>query len=173
MRIASRLRWSCVPLARTLLTNRVAITCDGAFGYFKKKCSRCSRGHHACVAVEPPLFPLLAACMAARAAHARAVANESEEEENLRAAALAAGDDLIEGLATFDRNRHKVTGDRATPRKRAAGAAQGGLQEDTLLELQSLRRGIFALVEVGKAVSLSPSTSFRASAILTACAAPA
>jgi hypothetical protein len=167
------LRWSCASLARTLLTTRVALDCNATFGAFKKKCTRCANGRHACVAVEPPMFPLLAACMDARAAHARAQRDESEDEDELRAAALAAGDDLIEGLAAFDRNRNKVTGDRPTPRKRTAGAAQGGLNEDTLLELQSLRRGIFALVEVGKAVSLSFLHSFRASTILTACVAPA
>jgi hypothetical protein len=109
--------------------------------------------------------------MDARAAHARAQRTEAEDEDELRAAALAAGDELIDGLAAYDRNRNKVTGDRPTPRKRAAGTAQGGTNEETLLELQSLRRGIFALVEVGKAVSLL-SLFPRASAMLTACVAP-
>lgn len=117
------------------------------------------------------MYPLLAACMAARAAHARAQRTEAEDEDELRAAALAAGDDLVEGLAVYDRNRNKVTGDRPTPRKRGAAAAPATSNEETLLELQSLRRGIFALVEVGKAVSRS-SFLFRASLMLTACVAP-
>jgi hypothetical protein len=81
------------------------------------------------------MFPLLAACIDARAAYARAQRGESEDEDELRAAALAASDDLIEGLAAFDRNRNKVTGDRPTPRKRAAGTSQSSTNEETLLEL--------------------------------------
>jgi hypothetical protein len=44
------------------------------------------------------MFPLLAACIDARAAYARAQRGESEDEDELRAAALAASDDLIEGV---------------------------------------------------------------------------
>jgi hypothetical protein len=68
--------------------------------------------------------------------------------------AIAAGQQLIDDLAAFKVNRNRTTADRQVNRKRSAAAAQG-TDPVLLAEVQSIRRGLFALVEVGKAVSFS------------------
>lgn len=68
--------------------------------------------------------------------------------------AVDLGQQLIEELAQLNHNRKNLTGDRAMPRKRRSGAAQAGNNEEVLAERLSIRRGILALVEVGKAVSI-------------------
>jgi hypothetical protein len=155
---ASRQRSSCSLLASFLLTMLAENICDGTFGVFAQKCSRCRKQRHACVAVEPPLFPALLAVKQTREAYARSLRREDGEEEERQQAALDAGVALTSQLRVLDRNRNKVTGDRPTPRKARATAATAAsnTNEALLLELQSLRRGVLALVEVGKSVSVFP-----------------
>lgn len=119
-----------------------------------KKCSHCSRLRKPCVAVEPAVFPALSVAVPAREAHARAVRDDDDDIEERAQAARDAGDALVEDLRRFDRNRNKVAGDRPTPRKVRAAAAPAASNDALLLEVQSLRRSVLALVEVGKAVSI-------------------
>lgn len=137
----------------TLANRTVANPCDAAFGPFAVKCGRCRKAKHACVAVEPPLFPALAAVSESRAAYAASLLDDNANSEALADTARAAADDLKTRLRTYDRNRNKTTGDRPTPRKARAGAAPAASNDALLLELQSIRRGILALVEVRKLVS--------------------
>lgn len=106
------------------------------------------------MAVEPPLFPALAATASARAAYARSVRYDSDDKDEREETARNAANDLKAALRTFDRNRSKVAGDRPTPRKARAAAAPAPNSDAMLLEMQSLRRGVLALVEVGKAVRI-------------------
>jgi hypothetical protein len=85
--------------------------------------------------------------------------------------AVAAGQQLINDLAAFKVNRNRTTADRQVNRKRGAAAAQG-TDPVLLAEVQSIRRGLFALVEVGKAVSFFL-LLFRWKHLLIASAAPA
>jgi hypothetical protein len=102
------------------------------------------------------MVPFLNATILARRAHARSMMGDDEEEQQRTEAALnTAADTLVARLNVFNRNRNRVTGDRTTPRKARAGAAQAVSNEEQLLELQSMRRGVLALVEVGKLVSSS------------------
>ncbi|KAK5110409.1 hypothetical protein LTR85_001034 [Meristemomyces frigidus] len=138
----------CIPHLNTDLS---ANPCDGSFGLFAKKCSRCATQRHACVAVEPPMFPSLNTTVRGREAHAKSLVDgDEEEQESTRAAAEEARRAMVEQLKAMHRNRNRITGDRTTPRKPRARAAPAGTNADTLLELQSLRRGVLALVEVGK-----------------------
>ena len=73
--------------------------------------------------------------------------------ERTKMEAEEAGRRLIERLRRLDRNRSRVVGDKPTPRKRGAAANPTPSSTDQLLELQSIRRGILGLVEVGKLVS--------------------
>jgi len=57
-------------------------------------------------------------------------------------------------LKGYHTNKNKVTGDTPSPRKRNAGVAFGG-DESTVVELQKIRTGIFALVEIGRSVSVA------------------
>ena len=99
----------------------------------------------------------------------------SEGEDDLvaaRAENTAAGRTLLRDLKTLDRSRSRITGDKPTPRKRAAGssrAASSGGQE--VLEMQSMRRAGLALVECAKLVSAA--CFFLAPRMLTARAVPA
>jgi hypothetical protein len=65
---------------------------------------------------------------------------------------------LIDELKAYNVNRTQQTSDRAMPRTRRAGAtntAASSVNPVLLAELQSIRRGILALIEVGKAISIS------------------
>lgn len=102
------------------------------------------------------LYPAFNDVLAARAALARAV-REGEETDALRVAATDAGNILTRQLRALDRNRNKLAGDVRTPRKDRAGAAPAASNAAPLREMQSLRRGVLALVEVGKLVSFTAS----------------
>ncbi|KAM0704008.1 hypothetical protein Q7P35_000810 [Cladosporium inversicolor] len=128
--------------------------CDVVLGALGRKCTRCRTGKHYCVAVEQPLFDLLKKVKVARAAYATAVrdADDQEEIDEREARARALTDELIAGLKSFNINRNKTDGDRVAGRRRRAGASQAGSSDPVVVaELQSIRRGILALVEVGKA----------------------
>ncbi|KAK5110982.1 hypothetical protein LTR85_000673 [Meristemomyces frigidus] len=102
--------------------------CDGQFGLFAKKCSRCAAQRHACVAVEPPMFPALNATVRARAKHAESLVHgDDETTESTKLDAEEAGKAMFR-----------------------AGGAPAASNAETLQELQSLRRGVLGLVEVGK-----------------------
>lgn len=120
-----------------------------------KKCFRCAKGKHPCVSVEQPLFEMLKKVKTARAAYATAVRTAADQDEidAREARARDLTEALIAGLKTLDQNRSKVEGDRVMGRKRRAGASNPGSDPMVLAELQSIRRGVLALVEVGKAVS--------------------
>jgi hypothetical protein len=147
-------------------------TCNRDAGPLGKKCPRCATGRHSCVPVEYPLFGSLKTCKEARDALARSnERGDSAQVVQMRTnRAIAAGQQLIDDLAAFKVNRNRTTADRQVNRKRGATAAQG-TDPVLLAEVQSIRRGLFALVEVGKAVSLS--FSFRWRHLLIASAAPA
>ena len=59
---------------------------------------------------------------------------------------------LTERLRIFDLNYSRTTGNKSSPRKRSAGATTSLSNIKIVLELQSLRWGVLALVEVGKLV---------------------
>jgi hypothetical protein len=106
--------------------------------------------------VEQPLFELLKKVKTARAAYATAVraADDQEEIDEREARARDLTDELIDGLKSLNNNRNKTEGDRVAGRKRRAGGSNTTSGDPMVIaELQSIRRGILALVEVGKAVS--------------------
>lgn len=109
--------------------------------------------------MEKPLYPHLNTAVRVREAYARSMnrALDEDEQQELRQAALDAGDALTAALKTFDRNRSKVVGDQVTPRKVRAGAAPAASSGQDTLELQGIRRGVLGLVEVGKLVSYTAS----------------
>lgn len=142
-----------------MLADRMYVVwpCDGQFGVLARKCTVCARSRHKCVEVEQVLYPQLRTVVAARDAHVAAVrsSNTAEQQEQQQKFSDAC-DSLVAALDRLDRNRSKVIGDRRTPRKSFAGAASASssaFEEARLLELQSLRRSILALVAVGKEVS--------------------
>lgn len=111
--------------------------------------------------VELPLWPKLKQVVAARASLARSISRGDDEDERAEREdrAVTLGQELIDELKQFDKNRKNQRGDRAVPRKRgAAGAHSDGTDPLLLAELQSIRRGVLALVEVGKAVSFLSSS---------------
>ncbi|KAK5127683.1 hypothetical protein LTR08_004343 [Meristemomyces frigidus] len=127
--------------------------CDGEFGALARKCSRCARARHPCVEVEPTLYPHVNRLVRARAALAVLVDGGEEDEDTLagpQAEVEEAGGDLVASLATLNRNRSRLLGDRPTPRRVRAAAAPAPSSETATLELQSIRRGLLALVEVGR-----------------------
>jgi len=141
--------------ARRLLT-ALDNPCNIMVGHLAKKCTKCATGRHPCVLVEQPLWDTLKQVKIAREAHATAQrdANDQEEMDTRAQRATELGQQLIDELKQYNHNRKNFAGDRAMPRKRRGGAAQAGSNDETLAELQSIRRGILALVEVGKVVSI-------------------
>lgn len=140
-----------------MLTSYEEYECDVVIGALGKKCTRCRDGKHYCVPVEQPLFELLKKVKTARTAYATAVraADDQEEVNEREARARDLTDELIAGLKALNNNRSKTEGDRVAGRKRRAGGSNTASSDPMLLaELQSIRRGILALVEVGKAVSI-------------------
>lgn len=111
--------------------------------------------------MEPALYAHLNRAVRTREAYAKRLARAGSDEEDEDDAAVAeqtareTAAELTTALRAFDRNRNKVTGDKRTPRKRTAGTAPTDSGEQSILELQSMRRGILALVEVGKLVGCS------------------
>jgi hypothetical protein len=111
-----------------------------------------------CILVELPLWPTLKKVHEARAAYARSLARDDDEDEQAsrRDRAENLGAELIAELKAYNVNRTQQTGDRAVPRTRRAGATNSISGDPVLLaEVQSIRRALLALVEVGKAVSIS------------------
>ncbi|KAK6436402.1 hypothetical protein LTR95_007409 [Oleoguttula sp. CCFEE 5521] len=137
--------------------------CDADFGPFATKCTRCVSGKHACVATDQALVPFLNDAVRARAALARNLRDDDAPDAGLLRAARVAADTFTTKLKVFDRNRNKLAGDRASPRKAGTSGAPAGRNTDvSTLEMQSLRRGVLALVEVGKiAVGLAGATPAR------------
>ena len=81
-------------------------------------------------------------------------ADDQDEIDEREARACDLTDELIDGLKSLNNNRNKTEGDRVTGRKRRAGGSNTTSGDPMVIaELQSIRRGILALVEVGKAVS--------------------
>jgi hypothetical protein len=140
--------------------------CNIQVGAFAKVCTKCATGRHACVLVEQPLWDTLKNLKSARAAHARAQrdADDQEEMDQRQQRAVDLGQQLIDELKAFDHNRKNFAGDRSKPRKRRRGASHADTNEDLMDEVQSIRRGILALVEVGKVVSTFWSFSYARSA---------
>lgn len=107
--------------------------------------------------VEQPLFELLKKVKTTRAAYATAVraVDDQDEIDEREARACDLTDELIASLKALNTNRSKTEGDRVISRKRRArGSNTGNSDPMVLAELQSIRRSILALVEVGKAVSI-------------------
>lgn len=159
-----------------MLTVCAEYECDVVIGALGRKCTRCRDGKHPCVPVEQPLFELLKKVKTARAAYATAVraADDQEEIDEREARARDLTDELIDGLKALNNNRSKTEGDRVAGRKRRAGGSNNISSDPMVIaELQSIRRGILALVEVGKAVSIFLVPLFQERHLLTACAVPA
>jgi hypothetical protein len=150
-----------------MLTPYEEYGCDVVLGALGRKCSRCRDGKHYCVPVEQPLFELLKKVKTARAAYTTAVraVDDQEEINERKARARDLTDELIAGLKTLNNNRNKTEGDRVAGRKRRAGGSNTTSSDPMVIaELQSIRRGILALVEVGKAVSSFPASPFPSEA---------
>jgi hypothetical protein len=116
------------------------------------------------VLVELPLWPTLKKVYEARAAYARSLARDDDEDEQVarRDRAENLGQDLIDELKAYNVNRTQHAGDRAVPRTRGARASSNTSADPVILaEIQSIRRALLALVEVGKVVSI-PLNLFRA-----------
>jgi hypothetical protein len=149
----------CSSQAIALLTPCAENPCNVTVGHTKRKCTKCANSRHPCVLVEIPLWPTLKKVADARAAYARSLDRDDEEDENIirRDRAEDLGKELIAELKAFNVNRNQHAGDRTVPRTRRAGAANvssGPIDPVMLAEVQSIRRGLLALVEVGKAVSI-------------------
>jgi hypothetical protein len=141
-----------------LLTPCAENPCNVTVGHTKRKCTKCANSHHPCILVELPLWPSLKKVHEARAAYARSLARDDDEDEQTarRDRAENLGADLIAELKAYNVNRNQQTGDRAVPRTRRAGATNTISGDPVLLaEVQSIRRALLAIVEVGKAVSIS------------------
>jgi hypothetical protein len=141
-----------------LLTPCAENPCNVTVGHTKRKCTKCANSRHPCILVELPLWPTLKKVHEARAAYARSLARDDDEDEQAsrRDRAENLGTVLIDELKAYNVNRTQQTGDRAVPRTRRAGAANTISGDPVLLaEVQSIRRALLALVEVGKAVSIS------------------
>jgi hypothetical protein len=141
-----------------LLTPCAENPCNVTVGHTKRKCTKCANSRHPCILVELPLWPTLKKAHEARAAYARSLARDDDEDEQAsrRDRAENLGTVLIDELKAYNVNRTQQTGDRAVPRTRRAGAANTISGDPVLLaEVQSIRRALLALVEVGKAVSIS------------------
>lgn len=139
-----------------MLTPCVENPCNVTVGHTKRKCTKCANSRHRCVLVELPLWPTLKKVVEARAAYARSVARDDDEDEqrSRRDRAENLGTDLIDELKAYNVNRNQQAGDRTVPRSRRAGAANTSSGDLVLLaEVQSIRRALLALVQVGKAVS--------------------
>lgn len=159
-----------------MLTVCAEYECDVVIGALGRKCTRCRDGKHPYVPMEQPLFKLLKKVKTARAAYATTMraADDQEEIDEREARARNLTDELIAGLKALNTNRSKTEGDRVASRKRRAGGSNTGNSDPMVLaELQSIRRGILALVEVGKAVSIFLVPLFQERHLLTACAVPA
>jgi hypothetical protein len=131
--------------------------CNIIVGALARKCAKCATGRHPCVLVEQPLWDTLKQVKTARAAHATAqrAGDDQDEMDQREQRAVDLGQQLIDELKIFNHDRKNFAGDRGMGRRRRAGASQVSSMDDTLLaEFQSVRRGILALVEVGKAVSI-------------------
>jgi hypothetical protein len=141
-----------------LLTPCAENPCNVTVGHTKRKCTKCANSRHPCILVELPLWPTLKKVHEARAAYARSLARDDDEDEQAsrRDRAENLGTVLIDELKAYNVNRTQQTGDRAVPRTRRAGAANTISGDPVLLaEVQSIRRALLALVEVGKAMSIS------------------
>jgi hypothetical protein len=143
-----------------LLTPCAENLCNVTVGYTKRKCTKCANSRHPCILVELPLWPTLKRVHEARAAYARSLVRGDDEDEQAsrRDCAENLGAVLIDELKAYNVNRTQQTGDRTVPRTRRAGAtntAASSVDPVLLAELQSIRCGILALVEVGKAMSIS------------------
>jgi hypothetical protein len=139
-----------------MLTPCEEYRCDVVLGALGRKCSRCRDSKHYYVPIEQPLFELLKKVKTACAAYATAIraADDQEEINKREARACDLTDELIARLKTLNNNCNKTEGDRVAGCKRCAGSSNTTSSDPIVIaELQSIRRGILALVEVGKAIS--------------------
>jgi hypothetical protein len=139
-----------------LLTPCAENPCNVVVGHTQRKCTKCANSRHKCVLVELPLWPTLKKVVEARASYARSLARDDDVNEQIarRDRAENLGEELVSELKAFNVNRKRQTGDRSVPRSGAAGASNITAGDPVLLaEVQSIRRALLALVEVGKAVS--------------------
>jgi hypothetical protein len=102
------------------------------------------------------VIPALNAAVRARDAYALSLLGSNTSlQERTRNAALEAGTAATTALRAFDKNRSRTAGDRTAQRKagaRAAPSAASSSLDLIVTELQSLRRGVHALVEAKKLV---------------------
>ena len=140
-----------------MLTSYKEYKCDIVIVALGKKCTRCRDGKHYCVPIEQPLFELLKKVKTTRAAYATTMrATDNQEEVDKREArAYDLTDKLITRLKALNNNYSKTEGDCVAGRKRRASGSNTASSDPMLLaKLQSIRRSILALVEVGKAMSI-------------------
>jgi hypothetical protein len=91
-----------------LLTPCAENPCNVTVGHTKRKCTKCANSRHPCVLVELPLWPTLKKVYEARAAYARSLAREDDEDERVvrRDRAENLGAELITELKAFNTNRN-------------------------------------------------------------------
>lgn len=81
--------------------------------------------------------------------------SDAAAQLTLEAAFKARNADWIKKeVKMYNINKNKVLGDTPSPRKRKASVAFAG-DESSVVELQKIRTGIFALVEIGRSVSVA------------------
>jgi hypothetical protein len=108
------------------------------------------------VLIELPLWPTLKKVVEARASYTRSLARDDDVNEQIarRDRAENLGEELVSELKAFNVNRKRQTSDRSMPRSSAAGASNITTSDLVLLaKVQSIRRALLALIEVGKAMS--------------------
>lgn len=155
---ALRQRDAACPHSGRVLTSSAAEMCNGKFGVDRQNCSRCVNAKKRCAVVEPALYDAWRAHLAARGALRKALDNDDAAlADRLGPEAKETAELLIAKLKRYDRSRHKTVGDTPVPSRDSTaaptGLGAGGVSGVAVGELQSIRRGILALVEVQKAVS--------------------
>jgi hypothetical protein len=110
------------------------------------------------VLVELPLWLTLKKVVEARASYARSLVRDDDVNEQIarRDRTENLGEELVSELKAFNVNRKRQTSDRSVPRSGAVGASNITAGNPVLLaKVQSIRRALLTLIEVGKAVSIS------------------
>jgi hypothetical protein len=90
-----------------LLTPCAENPCNVTVGHTKRKCTKCANSYHSCILVELPLWPTLKKVYEARAAYARSLARDDDEDEQAgrRDRAENLGTVLIDKLKAYNVNR--------------------------------------------------------------------
>ncbi|KAI7331838.1 hypothetical protein KC354_g18246 [Hortaea werneckii] len=129
--------------------------CTATFGPAAQKCGLCQEHGHLCVELDQASWPHMNRWLDAReklAAVMRDPMGSRRQEEAARASFDEACEAMKTQLKVMNVNRKKMTGDKHTPRKKAAGGAPAAGMSNAVLveEVQGLRRAMQALVQGAK-----------------------